>query len=213
MSTRLRYVVAASAAAAAPLSMAAVCSGAPVVFPAGQGGNGNAYEVVLDAGISANDARGAAALRGGHLVTITSAAEQSFVEALLDGADAPTGSYWMDLQRAGTGFAWGTGEGFDYSNFAAGEPNDFLGREDFGQVYWAANAQEDLVARRGRWNDAAAAGYPNPDNESFPTPDLSRAGFIVEREATAVPLPAAVFAAPLAALLAAGAGRRMRRAK
>ena len=213
MSTRLRYVVAATAAAAGPLSVTAVCSGEPVVFSAGQGGNGNAYEVVLDAGVSFDGARAAAGAGGGHLVTITSAAEQAFVESLLDGANAPTGSYWMDLRRAGDGFAWGTGETFDFSNFAPGEPNDFLDSEDVGQIYWAQTPAEDLVARRGRWNDSMTAGYPNPDNESFPTPDLSRAGFIVEHEANAIPLPLAVFAAPLTALLAAGVSRRMRRVK
>lgn len=212
MLTRLRFVVAV-AAAAGPLSVTAVCGGAPVVFSTEQGGNGNTYEVVLDAGVSIDGARAAAGADGGHLVTITSPAEQAFVESLLDGADAPTGSYWMDLQRAGEGFAWGTGESFDFSNFAPGEPNDFLGNEDVGQIYWAQTSAEDLASRRGRWNDSVTTGYPNADNESFPTLDLSRAGFIVEREATAIPLPLAVFAAPLTALLAAGAARRMRRVR
>ena len=70
------------------------------------------------------------------------------------------------------------------------------------------------------WNDAPADGYPNADNPNFPTLDLARAGYIVEREAAAggdggggqaIPIPAAVLVAPLTALLAGVAARRMRR--
>ena len=221
MSNRLVYV--AAAGALAPCFTTTFCAAAAVVFPTSAGGNGHAYEIILDDAGSLDDARAAAAGGGGHLLTITSPAEQWFIEALLLSSNAPTGSYWLDLTRdAGGEYAWGTGETFGYSNFAAGEPNDFLRREDAGQIYWSQDVAEDIAARRGQWNDVPPSGYPNLDNLSFPTPDLTRAGFIVEHDAAgrpgdggggpvAIPLPAAAFGAPLAALVAGFAARRMRR--
>jgi hypothetical protein len=218
MSNRLVFVV----SALAPCFTTTFCGAAAVVFPLSQGGNGHAYDVVFDDGTSFGEARAAAGGGGWHLLTITSAAEQSFVEQLLIGRNAPTGSYWIDLERdAGGGYAWGTGETFGYSNFAAGEPNDFLRREDAGQIYWSQDVADDIAERRGKWNDAPASGYPNADNMSFPTPDLARAGFIVEHDGAgrpgdgggpvAIPIPAAALGAPLAGLVAGFAARRMRR--
>ena len=209
MFTRLAHV---SAAALASLAAAAICEASPVLFPVSQGGNGNAYEVVLDGDATADAAGAAAAARGGHLVTITSADEQSFIESLLVSTGAPTGSYWLDLRREAGDVVWGTGEPFDYANLADGEPNNLLGKETHGQLYWSGTPADDLLSRRGRWNDVPVTGYPNADNPGFPTPDLGRAGFIVEREAappTAIPLPAGVLTAPVTALLAAVAARRM----
>src|SRR5688500_18331947 len=64
----------------ATVSLAAgFCSAAPVVFA----GNGNTYDVIFDNEISHTEAADAATAAGGHLVSITSAAEQAFVESLL----------------------------------------------------------------------------------------------------------------------------------
>ncbi len=189
---------------------------APVVFPSAEGGTGNSYELILDGEISYLAARGAASAAGGHLVSLTSPAEQAFIEGLLGSDDAPTGSYWIGLEQRLDSFVWSTGEAIDYTNFAPAEPNNFGGKEDVGQIYWSRDLADDLVSRRGRWNDAPVDGYPNDDNSNFPTMDLNRGGYIVEREAqepppVAIPLPPAVFAAPLTALLAGWTFRRSRR--
>jgi hypothetical protein len=198
----------------------AVCRAGTVVFPMSAGGTGHEYEVVFDPAVSYADASAAATATGGHLVSITSPAEQAFVEGLLVGADAMTGSYWIGLQREGTGvdFGWCTGEPLSFNNFAGGEPNDYVRHEDYGQIYWAKNPADDMHDRSGHWNDAPMAGYPDGDFAGEPTPDLGRAGFIIERletggnpPPTAIPLPPALLAAPAGFGLAAFAGRRRRK--
>jgi hypothetical protein len=65
--------------------------------------------------------------QGGHLVTITSAAEQAWLQA--NGA----GVGWIgftDQSTEGT-FRWVTGETSAYTNWAAGQPDDGGGIEDF----------------------------------------------------------------------------------
>jgi hypothetical protein len=73
---------------------------------------------------------------GGHLVTITSSGEQSFLYALW-----PSG--WIGLTdevTEGT-WKWVTGETYSYSNWNSGEPNN-SGNEDYVQF-----------VSSGRWND------------------------------------------------------------
>jgi len=81
---------------------------------------------------------------GGHLVTITSAAEQTFIYNLW-----PSG--WIGLTdevTEGT-WKWVTGEAYSYSNWNSGEPNN-AGNEDY--VQFVSN---------GRWNDL-------PNNQALP---------------------------------------------
>jgi hypothetical protein len=209
--------------ATAVFAAVGVCRAAPAEFPIADGGTGHTYEVVLDPAATYAAANTAAAATGGHLVTITSPAEQQFVEDLLVNMGSPTGSYWIGLERQGAGidFGWSTGEPLTYSNFAAGEPNDYVQHEDFVTIYWAADEADDMHDRTGRWNDAPMPGYPDGNFAGEPTPDLGRAGFIVERldvgsggnpPPTAIPLPPAAVAAPLAFGLAGLAARRARRA-
>lgn len=76
---------------------------------------------------------------GAHLVTITSAAEQAFVAALV-GRDAWIGAF----QGVGEGtWFWSTGERFDYTNWGPNQPDDSGGNEDCAQ----------LVGATGAWND------------------------------------------------------------
>ncbi len=82
------------------------------------------------------------AMLGGHLATITAAAEQSFVSS------RATTNLWIgagDAAVEGT-FTWVTGDPFVYSAFAPGEPND-------------SPPGEDCVEIRGdtTWNDESCA--------------------------------------------------------
>lgn len=73
---------------------------------------------------------------GGHLVTITTSGEQSFIYGLW-----PSG--WIGLTdevTEGT-WRWVTGETYSYSNWNSGEPNN-SGNEDYVQF-----------VTNGRWND------------------------------------------------------------
>lgn len=88
------------------------------------------------------NARAHAVANGGTLVSISSSAENTFIRNAA--TVAGIGNYWIgfsDETTEGT-FAWDNGQTILYTNWAAGEPNDFNLNEDFTQVY--AN---------GFWND------------------------------------------------------------
>lgn len=58
---------------------------------------------------------------GGHLATITSQAEQDFIDSLNSDGDR----LWIGGYRPeGLGFAWITGEPWNYTNWDEGEPNN-----------------------------------------------------------------------------------------
>ncbi len=74
---------------------------------------------------------------GGHLATITSAAEQQFIEQLLPGRV----ELWIGMHRDNNdAFYWVTGEEIDYNNWRQGEPNNY-------------GAGENSVAMCPEWND------------------------------------------------------------
>lgn len=77
---------------------------------------------------------------GGHLVTISNAAENAFVSAMSNQF------IWIGLtDRSSEGtFGWVTSEPVSYSNWNSGEPNNYLGNEDWAVINWGPN---------GTWND------------------------------------------------------------
>ncbi len=109
--------------------------------------NGHSYEA-LDTRLSWADAQAEAVLRGGHLVTITSAAEQAFVVANFGGVRRFIGL--NDISTEGT-FEWVTGETFSYSNWDIGEPNN----SNNGGRSLGENVAELRV--NGFWNDVPDA--------------------------------------------------------
>jgi hypothetical protein len=130
------------------------------------GGNGHFYEYVRVPG-SWTAAKAAAELRvfrgvKGHLVTIESAAENTFVVNLRDGTDLRGWIGLTDAVTEGT-FAWITGEPLTYTNWNSGEPNAQTPAEDYVEMFAS-----------GVWND-------NGDN-----PGLNQ-GYLVEYDAVAVP--------------------------
>jgi hypothetical protein len=90
------------------------------------------------------DARTACANMGGHLVTVTTAAENTFIYNLW-----PSG--WIGLTDEVTEgvWKWVTGEAYSYQSWNPGEPNN-AGNEDYIQFVGA-----------GRWNDL-------PNNQALP---------------------------------------------
>lgn len=112
-------------------------------------GNGHVYEAWNAAnGISYQDAAAFSVTRGGTLATITSDGERDAVLANL-GAVLPSTAY-LGAQQASTetdptvGWAWVTGEAWSYTNWNAGEPNDFNG---------SASEQNLEMYPTGLWND------------------------------------------------------------
>ncbi|MBE7499156.1 MAG: PQQ-binding-like beta-propeller repeat protein [Verrucomicrobiales bacterium] len=100
--------------------------------------NGHGYLRVEDSGISWDEARRAAETLGGHLVTISTAAENAFVAGLLQGAPPGEWGYWLGGSQEPAadgdptkGWNWlnregpfpGVNGGTPYANWHADEPN------------------------------------------------------------------------------------------
>jgi len=97
--------------------------------------------------------------RPGHLVTLTSAAEE---QILIDNwlVDILYGQPWLGGFRVPgsdpvTGWQWVTGEAFGHTNWGLGEPNDAGGNEYFLHYQSINVASVDEFERYG-WNDASA---------------------------------------------------------
>ncbi len=117
------------------------------------------YEVVsVPGGLSWSDANAAANAMtapgggcGGHLATINSAAEQAEIVALFGSSvlfEKWVGGYQAPGAADATeGWAWVTGEPWDYTNWNPFEPNDFGGTEEDALVLYFSDAS---------WNDAPA---------------------------------------------------------
>jgi cysteine-rich repeat protein len=84
---------------------------------------------------------------GGHLVSISSKAENDFVYLNVMPSDFldPTSPRWIGLNdKAIEGsFVWSSGEPLSYTNWRSGEPNDSGGNEDCVEQRWSD----------GKWND------------------------------------------------------------
>jgi hypothetical protein len=112
--------------------------------------NGHGYLLVVGNGpVTWTQAKIQAEQLGGHLVTVTSAAEETFVEQVA------RPSTWSTITKAGPwigayqepgsveprgGWRWVTSEPWAYTDWAPGEPNDLGGREDFGFLVGPENA-------------------------------------------------------------------------
>ena len=121
------------------------CPDGLVQWKISEGGNDHFYEAVfVPDGISWTEARAAARARGpgAHLATINSAEENGFIYTLvLDEKFWPghAGPWIGGFQPPGSrepdgGWAWVTGEAFNFTSWEAGEPNntnDSGGSEDF----------------------------------------------------------------------------------
>jgi hypothetical protein len=108
--------------------------------------NGHCYEAVLSPGFTWYDAQAACEARGGHLVTITSKAENDFVFSLVSGNNA----FWLldsfgnglgpwlggyqdaNATAPDSGWHWVTGERWSYTNWAEGQPGDLPQLEQDG---------------------------------------------------------------------------------
>jgi len=134
------------------MTCTAHCEAALVEWSVASGGNGHSYEVVqLSSPIGWNAARAAAEVRGGHLATLTDWSEHAFVAALVTagGRNAFLGGYQANPSApANETWTWVTGEAWDFTAWADGEPNDQGSpNESFLEMYTI-----------GYWNDVPEAG-------------------------------------------------------
>lgn len=125
-------------------------------------GNGHYYQIVdipgdWETACNAASQRSHLGLTG-HLATVTSLEESTFIRNSLPWNTAPYTSVWLGAYQlpqgpepAG-GWVWVTGEAWAYTNFKVGEPNNSLNDEPFLL----------LAGSSGLWNDNhATAGADN----------------------------------------------------
>ena len=150
----------------------------PVEWPVAAGGNGHFYEAVASTQmITWDQANLEAESRGGHLVTITSHAENDFVFTLVD-----DNQFWVmsiswrgpwigAIQLPGSvepddGWTWVTGEPFEYTNWNDGQPNEFNGNNEdrihFGNELGRVPSWNDVPAGFGEINSYVIEYVPEP---------------------------------------------------
>lgn len=169
-------------------------------------GNGHWYEAVAvgSSGITWTDAQAAAAARGGYLASITSDAENQFVFNLINsdafwhnsGGGTAVGPWIGGYQPTGSpepagNWQWDSGESFGYNNWAAGQPNNSGGNENY--IHFSPGSGS---TRTATWND-----LPNT-----PPSGWNVNGFVVET----VPEPGTLSLLALTALGLLCWRRRMR---
>jgi hypothetical protein len=133
------------------------CETSPVVWE----GNGHTYQAVCTLGGSTwAEADAAAQAMGGHLVTISSSAENLFAFGLVDNAvfwtsnsfNAGIGPWLGAVQAPGApepgGFSWVTGEPFTFTAWSGGEPSNSGGTEN--RIHYYSSSAPN---RTSNWND------------------------------------------------------------
>lgn len=132
---------------------AGVAGHAAIVYfqwPVASGGNGHWYGLT-ETPMSWTEAEAVAVAEGGHLASIGSAAEESFLTSTFG-----VGLYWIgftDAASEGT-WAWSDGTAVTYENWAPGEPNDWPNagiphEEDYALISWSGVQWNDLDDRSG----------------------------------------------------------------
>jgi hypothetical protein len=119
-----------------------------VEWPVSEGGNGHRYVRTPGPCTWAEAAAQAEAL-GGHLVTISSQAENDWVWQTFSGPDHGLWLGLTDVAEEGR-WVWASGEPVTYTNWHPGEPNN-LGDEDYAQLF-----------RDGTWNDTNNHNWDRP---------------------------------------------------
>ena len=130
--------------------------------------NGHRYQV-WDNSMTWTEAEQFCEDRGGHLVTITSAEEQEFINNLLD-ESCKKKQYWIGMRYDGT-HSWITGESSTYTNWDAGEPNMVVAdgvSEAFVHLLNEPNPnnKHPSGSARYKWNDMFEDNV-FPDEEYF----------------------------------------------
>ena len=100
--------------------------------------NGHRYQYYENANLTWTEAREMCRSMGGHLVTITSAEEQAFIESQYPGTTGWIGAYGDEH-----GWAWVTGEAWDYTCWSPENPDNAAGTEWFGHL-WNGMKWNDL---------------------------------------------------------------------
>ena len=170
-------------------------NGVAIATPSQWPANGHFYEAITPVSgmdwSQANSAASSSVFQGlqGHLATITSAEENSFIYGLLD-SQSPTWGYFLggyqlvSSNEPDGGWTWVTNETFSYTKWNAGEPNNGGGDQNVLWMYGDAAYRVYSGYLGGEWDDMW--GYYQMYDGFNSGPNI---GYIVEYEAFAVPEP------------------------
>ncbi len=130
--------------------------------------HGNHYYSVSKVPMSWHDAEALAVSLGGHLAAINSQAENEFVTGLIRDTLGSDYLAWIGLTDEGSEgtFSWTNGEPVTFTNFPAGEPNNYGTGEDYVLLNWTAKPPYAYLPP-GVWNDRADASEDNPQGPIY----------------------------------------------
>lgn len=124
--------------------------------------NGHYYQV-YDTPVTWDEAKAHCESLGGHLATITSDEENSFIKNLI--SSGTKNAYWLgasDVEEEGV-WKWITGEPFEFTDWGSGEPNNDSDEDYLELLIKAFNYQS-------KWNDSASSaggGMVSLQNHGF----------------------------------------------
>lgn len=142
--------------------------------------NGNYYKV-YEENKKWTEAEAWCEEQGGHLVTITSAEEQAFIERIITGDK--TNIYWIGLRLDTVPQAWVTNESLSYTNWSENNPDHRVDGEVYVNIYGKDHVvRGETWQKKGQWNDLtdSATSGEGTDADFY---QLSKTGFICEWEA------------------------------
>ena len=142
--------------------------------------NNHKYEVIEEK-MYWEDAKNYCESLGGHLVTITSEEEQSYIQNMLK--DYEDEDYMIGMHRSLAEFTeWVTGEAVVYENWGYPQPDNLGNRQIVGVICNGNRSGSSYRIDRGQWDDNTNAKYPFicewetwTESAEWATPELQEA--------------------------------------
>ena len=121
--------------------------------------NGNQY-LLTSAALTWEEAQAEAESLGGNLVTINDRTEEAWLRETFSEVE----KFWLgfnDRETEGQ-FQWSSGQPITYTNWSAGEPNDFEGVQDFGVLNFGGAGEWDDEFNTSVFRGIIELGEANP---------------------------------------------------
>ena len=116
--------------------------------------NGHSYKII-DKSLTWNAAKAYCESLGGHLVTITDFNEQVIIDTMLKNYSGGYFGFWLGAEKISGAWKWVSGEIFNYTNFAPGEPNN---SGNYLQIYGQPPIEYAQYYTPGYWDDTTPDG-------------------------------------------------------